>query len=107
MNEKNRRNTTSSYMWIYSSGQHSEHPIRLFEYQPGRGAKYPQAFLKAFKGYLHRDAYSGYTNLNGIIACLCWAHVRRKFVEALPPEVKSPLDSLAGEGVAYCNRLLS
>lgn len=54
---------------------------------------------------MHRDAYSGYSNLNGTTACLCWAHVRRKFVEALPPEVKSPLDSLAGEGVAYCNRL--
>jgi len=105
MNEKGRKNTTPSYMWIYSSGQHSAHPIRLFEYQPGRGAKYPQAFLKGFKGYLHRDAYSGYANLSGTTSCLCWAHVRRKFVEALPPEVKSPLDSLAGEGVAYCNRL--
>ncbi len=58
MNEKGRKNTTPSYMWIYSSGQHRA-PIRIFEYQPGRGAKYPQAFLKGFKGYLHSDAYSG------------------------------------------------
>ncbi|WP_159888754.1 IS66 family transposase [Paenibacillus puerhi] len=105
MNEKGRKNTTSSYMWIYSSAQHSTHPIRIFEYQPGRGARYPQAFLKGFKGYLHSDAYSGYANLAGTISCLCWAHLRRKFVEALPPEAKNLEGTLATEGVAYCNKL--
>ncbi|TBL76253.1 IS66 family transposase [Paenibacillus thalictri] len=75
------------------------------EYQPGRGAKYPQAFLKGFKGYLHSDAYSGYVNLAGTISCLCWAHLRRKFVEALPPEAKHPEGAFAAEGVAYCNKL--
>lgn len=69
----------------------------------GRGT--PQAFLKGFKGYLHSDAYSGYANLAGTISCLCWAHLRRKFVEALPPEAKNLEGTLATEGVAYCNKL--
>ena len=41
MNEEDRKNTTDSYMWVYSTGQHCEKPIRIFEYQPGRGGKYP------------------------------------------------------------------
>jgi transposase len=41
MNEEGRKNTTDSYMWVYSSGQHSKHPIRIFEYRPGRSGKYP------------------------------------------------------------------
>jgi len=43
MNEEGRKNTTDSYMWVYSSGQHAKHPILIFEYQPGRSGKYPQA----------------------------------------------------------------
>lgn len=105
MQEKGRKNTTDSYMWIYSSGQYSAYPVRIFEYQPGRSGKYPQAFLKGFKGYLHADAYSGYTKLTDVIRCLCWAHLRRKFVDALPQDTKQPETTLPGEGIAYCNKL--
>lgn len=105
MNEKGRKNTTDSYMWIYSSGQHSAHPTRIFEYQPGRSGKYPQAFLKGFKGYLHADAYSGYTKLTDVTRCLCWAHLRRKFVDALPQDTQHPEATLPSEGIAYCNKL--
>ena len=52
MNEEGRKNTTDSYMWVYSTGEHCKYPIRIFEYQPGRSGKYPQEFLKEFKGYL-------------------------------------------------------
>lgn len=54
---------------------------------------------------MHSDAYSGYSNLTGTTSCLCWAHIRRKFVEALPPDAKQTEGSLANEGVAYCNKL--
>src|SRR5690606_30107225 len=70
MNEEGRKHTTDSYMWVYSSGQRCKHPIRIFEYQPGRSGKYPQQFLKGFKGYLHSDAYSGYTKIPNITRCL-------------------------------------
>lgn len=105
MNEKGRKNTTDSYMWVYSSGQHSQHPIRIFEYQPGRSGKYPQQFLKGFIGYLHSDAYAGYTKIPGITRCLCWTHLRRKFVDALPKDVQSPEAPLPSQGITFCNKL--
>lgn len=105
MNEEGRKNTTDSYMWVYSSGQHSEHPIRIFEYQPGRSGKYPQEFLKGFKGYLHTDAYSGYNKVPEVTRCFCWTHLRRNFVDALPKDIKSPAATVPRQGINYCNQL--
>lgn len=105
MNEEGRRNTTDSYMWVYATGQHSKNPIRIFEYQPGRSGKYPQEFLKGFKGYLHTDAYSGYKRVPGITRCLCWTHLRRYFVDALPKDIKSSEATLPSQGIGFCNKL--
>ncbi len=105
MNEDGRKNTTDSYMWVYSTGQYCKNPIRIFEYQPGRSGKYPQAFLKGFKGYLHTDAYSGYKKIPEITRCLCWAHLRRNFVDALPKDIKSPEATIPSQGITFCNQL--
>ena len=35
LKEPGRKNTTDSYMWVYSSIKEEVHPIRFFEYQPG------------------------------------------------------------------------
>lgn len=105
LQETDRKNTTDSYMWVYSTGQAAKHPIRIFEYQPGRGGRYPQKFLKGFKGYLHTDAYPGYNNVEGITRCFCWSHVRRNFVDALPKDTKSPEATLVSQGIVYCNKL--
>lgn len=105
MNEEGRKNTTDSYMWVYSSGQHSKYPIRIFEYQPGRGGKYPLEFLKKFKGYLHTDAYAGYTKIPNSTRCLCWSHLRRKFVDSLPKDIRSPEATLPSQGIEFCNKL--
>lgn len=50
LKEPGRKNTTDSYMWVYCSIKDAENPIRYFEYQPGRGGKYPEAFLKGYTG---------------------------------------------------------
>jgi transposase len=105
MNEEGRKNTTDSYMWVYSTGQNCKHPIRIFEYQPGRSGKYPQEFLKGFTGFLHSDAYSGYKKISGITRCLCWAHLRRNFVDALPKDVNSLEATLPSQGISFCNKL--
>jgi transposase len=105
LQEEGRKNTTESYMWVYSTGQYGEHPIRLFEYQPGRGGKYPQKFLKGFQGFLHTDAYAGYDKVENIIRCYCWAHVRRRFVDALPKDVQSTEATIAAQGIQCCNQL--
>jgi len=105
MNEDGRKNTTDSYMWVYTTGQHSKTPIRIFEYKPGRSGEYPQKFLKGFKGYLHTDAYSGYNKVFDITRCLCWTHLRRKFVDALPKDIKSPEATIPSQGIGFCNKL--
>lgn len=105
MNEQERKNTSVSYMWIYSTGKYAEHSIRIFEYQPGRKGIYPQNFLDKFTGYLHTDAYAGYKKVENITRCLCWAHLRSKYVDALPKDIRGPDDTMPGQGIAYCNKL--
>ena len=46
----------------------------------------PVNFLSTFRGYLQADAYSGYDAVyrgGRIVEVGCWAHARRRFVEAL------------------------
>lgn len=105
MKEVNRKNTTDSYMWVYGTGKHSNHAIRIFEYQPGRGGKYPQKFLEGFKGFIHTDAYAGYNKVPDVTRCLCWAHLRRKFVDALPKDLKDPRATVPNQGIEFCNQL--
>lgn len=107
LQEEGRKNTTDSYMWVYSTGQYCEHPIRIFEYQPGRSGHYPQKFLKGFKGYLHTDAYTGYKKVPEVTRCFCWAHLRRKFVDALAQESNHPEATIPSQGIEFCNRLFA
>jgi transposase len=105
LNESGRKNTTDSYMWVYSSIKHCEHPIRMFEYQPGRSGKYPQEFLKDYTGFIHTDAYKGYEKVSGITRCLCWSHLRRYFVDALPKDVNSLEATIPAQAIGYINTL--
>ena len=87
------------------SGKQSSKPVILFEYQPGRSGKYPESFLKGFQGYLHTDAYSGYGKVMSVKRCYCWTHLRRKFVEALPKDLKNSEETLSAQGIQYINKL--
>lgn len=107
LQEPGKTAQSKSYMWLYRTGGDAEHPIVLYEYQPDRKAKHPEAFLQGFQGYLHTDGYEGYHKLpDGITVVGCWAHVRRKFDEALKvlPE-DGRKNSLALVGKRYCDRL--
>src|SRR4029079_14732972 len=59
----------------------------IFEFHPGRGKEFARALIGNFRGYLQRDGYSAYgSRVNEDKAALlpvgCWAHARRKFLEA-------------------------
>ncbi len=59
-----------------------------FDYTPSRGKEGPLEFLAERRGWVQADAYAGYDALfQGEDArCIevgCWAHSRRRFVEAL------------------------
>lgn len=76
--------TKRAYLWAYRSNTlGGAPPIVIFDYQPGRGGHYPQAFLKGWKGMLMVDDYAGYKALFGpdIGELGCMAHARRKFFD--------------------------
>jgi len=50
-------------------------------------------------------SYDGYNKLKSVTRCGCWAHVRRKFVDALPDKKDTLPDSAAVKGIEFCNRL--
>lgn len=98
---------SKSYMWLYRTSGDAKHQIVLYDYQRDRKAIRPQAFLKKFSGFLHTDGYEGYHKLPGKITVVgCWAHLRRKFDEAMKslPKQQQGL-SFAAQGVSRCNGL--
>ena len=106
INEPGRKAGANSYEWLYRTGGCAEHPVVLYEYQPTRSSSHPKRFLKDWKGFLHTDGYKGYHNLPDVTVVGCFAHVRRKFDEALKsmPADQRP-GSAAAKGLDACNRL--
>lgn len=107
LNEPGKPATSKSYMWVYSSIRESSKPIRIFEYKPDRKAENPQKFLANFNGTLISDGYGGYNNIEGVVNAYCWAHVRRKFYEALPADMKGASDTLAYTGLKKIAKLFA
>ena len=107
LHEPGKKPQTDSYMWLYRTSGDTDKPIILYEYQPGRGAKHPKEFLAGYKGYLHTDGYQGYHDLGKDITVVgCWAHLRRKFDEAVKSLPKGKTKgSSAFQGLTYCNLL--
>ena len=65
----------------------------------------PQNFWRGIRRYLVCDGYDGYHKLKTAARCGCLAHVRRKFVDALPTDKELLSTSAAAKGVESCNRL--
>lgn len=104
--EDGKKASSESFMWVYRTGTTEEHAIVLFEYTRTRAGKHPKLFLDGFKNYLITDAYAGYEQVEDIIRCLCWSHVRRYYIEAIPIDRGKELPGSKGaEGREYCNRL--
>ena len=100
--------TRTGRLWAYL-GDH-DHPYSVFDYTPTRCRDGPANFFGNYAGYIQADAYGGYDHLfkcgvdgarvpvdgTGIAPAFaptggaarrptevgCWAHARRKFVEA-------------------------
>lgn len=107
LHEDGRKAESKSYMWLYRSGRDGP-PIVLFEYQPTRNGNHPKQFLKDFAGHLHADGYSGYKDMKGVIIVGCWAHARRKFVDAinvLPQAQRNDPKHLGNIALKYISEL--
>ena len=83
-------------IWVYLNreGRH------WYEFTESRKRDGPARVLENFRGFLQADAYGGYDGLfvpGGASEVACWAHVRRKFVdaEATDPELaKAAIDRI-------------
>ena len=106
LKEDGKPATSESRMWVYATGERSEIPVRIFEYQPDRSGKRPESFLRGFTGCLVTDGYSGYNQVQKVTHCGCWAHMKRKWREAMP-DGATVKTSKAAVGYQYCNKLFS
>ena len=103
--EPGRDAITKSYMWLYKTSK-ADNPIVIYDYQQGRSGDFAKKFLQDFKGYLMVDGYTGYRKLEPeVTLSCCWAHVRRKFDEALKVLPEKSTESTAAIGISYCNKL--
>ena len=69
------------YMWVYIGDQDDV----VFDFTNSRNRDGPESFLKRYRGYLQADAFSGYDRIcagDDVVEVACWAHARRKFVDA-------------------------
>jgi transposase len=106
LKEEGKKPSSESRMWVYCSGHTGTTPVVLFEYQPTRSGEHARRFLAGFHGYLQTDGYSGYDKVPNVTRCGCWAHLRRKYQEAMPKNGVIE-GSTAAVGFEYCNQLFA
>ena len=104
LKEKGKPDTSESRMWVYSSAKRADIQLRCFEYRESRSGKWAKTFLEGFSGVLITDGYSGYNKVQEAERAGCWAHMRRKWLEAMP-EGADAKTCKAAEGYEFCNRL--
>lgn len=95
LKESGKTAQSTSYMWVQSGGPPGRRVV-LFDYDASRSGAVPQSLLGDYAGHLMTDGYEGYSAVvasNGITALACWAHVRRKFVEAQRAQPKGKTGS--------------
>ena len=95
LNEPGKENTQLSYIWVYVGGP-PDKPVVWHQYADSRSSSVPVDFLypdgsgdviePEWSFTIMTDGYSGYHALSGMPGikwhAACWAHARRKFVEA-------------------------
>ena len=102
--EKDRPDASESRMWVYSSAKRADIQLRCFEYRESRSGKWAKDFLEGFSGVLITDGYSGYNKVQDAEHAGCWAHMRRKWLDAMP-EGAGAKTCKSAQGYAFCNRL--
>jgi hypothetical protein len=70
-----------AYLWQYGKPGGET----VFDFQLGRGREGPEKFFGRWEGILQTDGYQAYDSIGGpkLVHVGCWAHARRKFVDAV------------------------
>jgi transposase len=90
-----------AYLWQYGTLSNGRGGETVFDFQLGRGRDGPAKFLEHWNGILQTDGYQAYNNVGGpgLIHVGCWAHARRKFVDAVKVNPKD------GAAIAMVTRM--
>ncbi|MCH5218111.1 MAG: transposase [Muribaculaceae bacterium] len=97
------------YLWAFH-----DKASKLVSYLYEKGSRARDAlldFIKGFKGTLSTDGYAAYQIFDGegypdILHCRCWAHVRRKFKEAMDVATEACMDILQDINALFVNEQL-
>lgn len=105
--EPGKKASSKSYIWIHRSGSCEGPPVILYEYTQTRSGDHAKKFLEGFHGFHVSDAYEGYEKVEDITRCLCYSHLRRYYLEAIPLDSgKKEIPGSGGAiGRAYCDKL--
>ena len=91
-----RGRTKTGYLWALARDDRgwggADPPGVVFTYIPGRAGANAERLLTGFDGILQVDGYAGYKRLakadraggEPIVLAQCWAHARRKVIDATP-----------------------
>lgn len=105
LKEPGKTPQSKSYLWLMAS--FDEHPMIVFHYDPRRHAEVPHLLLDQTVKTLMIDGYDGYQpacNNYEITRLGCWAHARRKFVDAQKLQPKGKVGK-SDQALAYIQRL--
>jgi transposase len=100
--QEGRGRNHQAYLWQYGTPGGAV----AFDFRLGRGRDGPKQFLQRFEGILQTDGYAAYDQVGGVgvVHAACWAHSRRKFVEAAR---LNPGDAMAAGTVALIDELFA
>jgi transposase len=96
---------SQSYMWVM--GHFGDQPAVLFHYAPSRSQSVPLGLLTDDVNAIMVDGYEGYERAcahYGITRLGCWAHARRKLVDAKKLQ-KNGKTGKADQGLAFIQKL--
>lgn len=90
LNEPDKTPQSRSYMWVQKGGPPGKTVVQ-FNYDPSRSTAVPDRLLAGFNGVLMSDGYKPYRTVAATYKLkhlCCWAHARRKFVDAQKAQPK-------------------
>ena len=80
MLQKGQGKCKQAYLWCRLTGVGP--PLIAFHFAPSRAKDVAQLLLGDYSGTIIRDSYAGYESLEKCEVACCWAHVRRRALEA-------------------------
>ena len=106
VNRDGRKAGSSSYMWVYVTGEHDDSgkKIVLYDYCRTRSTEHLREFLSSYKGILVSDGYQSYHTFSkeqSLTSAGCWTHCRRRFVNAIKAAQKDLPEEALKNSIAY------